>query len=313
MGAAAALWFAAVLLQGTQDRATLAALGRGHSTACLFSAPRTGRPLLKHMPAVRPAACLNLRGGSDSAAQCGKPRPVLESGVPANGNHREKKPRHERASRRRKRRSDHHTSPDALFETGVRALPTNAPARESLDERRRRELGRCISGWMYWRLNPSAFRSFLYDVLQIYVGVRQPCAPSLEFSFMFFHSLADVLAREDSDGLRIGTDASLSAYSQTKIHRNRNRMCAYAFHDAGYAFSFAHDSLQKTRSVCNGTSATLPLQTMPCRRARILSKSTCGIYTVCVCARMCVRARAHLFKFPCTSMHMVSRLTHVRR
>ena len=220
VGAAAALWFAAVLLQGTQDRATLAALGRGPSTACLCIAPLTGRSLLKHMPSVRPAACLNLRGGSDSAAQRGKPRPVLESGVPAKRKHREKKPRHERASRRRKRRSDHHTSPDALFETGVRALPTNAPARESLDERRRRELGRCISGCMYWRQNPSAFGSFLNDVLQtcvgVYVGVR-PCAPSLDFSFIFFHSLADVLAREDSDGLRIGTDASLSAYYQTKI------------------------------------------------------------------------------------------------
>ena len=114
--------------------------------------------------------------------------------------------------------------------------------------------------------------------------------PLLSFHSCFFHSLADVLAREDSDGLRIGTDASLSAYSQTKIHRNRNRMCANAFHDAGYAFSFAHDSLQKTRSVCNGTSATLPLQTMPCRQARIPSKSTCGIYTVCVCASVCVHA-----------------------
>ena len=260
MGAAASLWFAAVLLQGTQDRATLAALGHVHSTACLFIAPRTGRPLLKHMPAVRPAACLNLRGGSDSAAQRGKPRPVLESGVPANGNHREKKPRHERASRRRKRRSDHHTSPDALFETGVRALPTNAPARESLDERRRRELGRCISGWMYWRLNPSAFRSFLYDVLQIYVGVR-PRAPSLEFSFMFFHSLADVLAREDSDGLRIGTDASLSAYSQTKTRRNRNRMCANAL-----MMLIMHFHLPTIRFRKRGASATVPRPRFLCKR-----------------------------------------------
>ena len=186
MGAAASLWFAAVLLQGTQDRATLAALGHVHSTACLFIAPRTGRPLLKHMPAVRRAACLNLRGGSDSAAQRGKPRPVLESGVPANGNHREKKPRHERASRRRKRRSDHHTSPDALFETGVRALPTNAPARESLDERRRRELGRCISGCMYWRLNPSAFRSFLYDVYRSMLVCDNLARPLLSFHSCFF-------------------------------------------------------------------------------------------------------------------------------
>jgi len=46
-----------------------------------------------------------------------------------------------RAPRRRARRRDHATSPSVLFQTGVRALPHDAPREEKLDERRRRELG----------------------------------------------------------------------------------------------------------------------------------------------------------------------------
>ena len=63
------------------------------------------------------------------------------SGAPT-PKHREKLHESERAPRRKGRRRDHAESPSMLFESGVRALPMDQRRKETLDERRRREIGR---------------------------------------------------------------------------------------------------------------------------------------------------------------------------